>query len=502
MFKMFRRKPCSEAICILKYVENQFDGQENQEPNVAYPIHVTVLEYFNKLFSNEKQMAASAKNLLNITSSMSNFDVNMSHIAFELVDFAQEMTTLSESNLAVVEQTTASMEQVNETIINAANTLDQLAEGSETLVKSNHGSLIQINEINDLKDNVLADSNIMSQQIEKLVEMASKVDEIVKGVGAIAEQTNLLALNASIEAARAGENGRGFAVVAHEIRKLADDTKKNLEGMNFFVSSIQNAAMDGKKSMDNTMQSTGKMSQKIDIISDTMKKNVEMLETVISNVHRINQSIGGVKTAADEINQAMEVSSRDSEKLSQMTQQIHQDALKSAEQAKQISQVDDALSNMVKDMMHALHGSTNAINNKEFMDNILRAKEAHTNWIHNLKRIVDEKRVYPLQTNGTKCAFGHFYHAMNVTHPAISEEWKALGKTHNEFHNLGHKVLAAVKAGSVSQTQEYYLCAEKLSKEIFMYLDKIGVEVDIQTKNGVNIFSTDAVTEQHFQKSF
>jgi len=237
------------------------------------------------------------------------------------------------------------------------------------------------------------------------------------------------------------------------------------------------------------------MSKKIDIISDTMKKNVEMLEMVISNVHSINQSIGGVKTAANEINQAMEVSSRDSEKLSQMTQQVHQDAVKSAEQAKQISQVDDELSNMVKDMMNALHGSTNAINNKEFMDRIFLAKEAHTNWICNLKRIVDDKRVYPLQTNGTKCAFGHFYYAMNVIHPAISEEWKLLGITHNEFHTLGQSVLDAVKSGSVALAQEYYLRAEKLSKEVFMYLDKICEKVDIQTKNGVNIFRTGAITE-------
>lgn len=489
MINMFRRKPCSEAICILKYVEQRLDGQENLEPNVAYPIHMTVLEYFNKLFSNEKQMASAAKKLLNVTSSMSNFDVNMSCIAFELVDFAQEMATLSESNLAIVEQTTASMEQVNDTVSNASNTLEQLVEGSETLVKSNHVSLIQINEINDLKDNVLTDSNIMSQQIENLVDMANKVDGIVKGVGAIAEQTNLLALNASIEAARAGENGRGFAVVAQEIRKLADDTKKNLEGMNFFVSSIKNAAMDGKKSMDNTMQSTGKMSQKIDIVSDAMRKNVEMLETVIRNVHTINHSIKGVKTATEEINQAMETSSHDSEKLSLMTLQIHQDAVRSSEQAKQISQVDDELSNMVKDMMQALHGSTNAINNQEFKDNIIKAREAHTNWVKNLKRIVDEKRIYPLQTNGAKCAFGHFYHAVNVTHPAISETWKTLGETHNEFHNLGQKVLEAVKTGSMPQPQEYYLSAEKLSKDIFMYLDKISYEVDVQTKKGVNIFN-------------
>ena len=486
--KIFNRKPCDEAKCILKYVEGRFDGKQNQEPSVEYPIHKTVLEYFDKLFSNEKQLANSARKLLEITSSMSNFDVNMSHTAYELIDFAEEMATLSESNLAVVEQTTASMEQVNDTITNAAETLDHLAQDSEVLVQSNHGSLIQIKDVNDLKEDVLNDSNIMSKQIGNLVEMANKVNDIVSGVASIAEQTNLLALNASIEAARAGESGRGFSVVADEIRKLADDTKKNLEGMNYFVKSIQDAALEGKKSMDNTLQSTQKMSVKIDMINDTMKKNVDMLQTVIKDVHQINKSINGVKTAANEINQAMDISSRDAEKLNLMTQQIHQDALTSSEQAKKISIVDDELSSIVKDMMHSLHGSTNAIDNKEFLNNISKAKEAHTNWINNLKHIVNEMRVYPLQTNGTKCAFGHFYHAMNITNPTILEDWKKTGVIHNDFHNLGQKVIDAVKEGNSSKAQEYYISAEGLSKQIFYYLDKISAEVEIQTKNGINLF--------------
>lgn len=490
MPKLFLKKSYKEAQCILRYVEDRFAGKENNKPRVEYPTHIAVLEYLDRLILNERQMSASAKKMLNVTASMSNFDVNMSHLAYELVDFAEEMATLSESNLAVVEQTTASMDQVNETITEASNILEQLAADSEVLVDSNNTGLTQIKEINSLKVDVLNDSNIMSQQIGKLVEMANTVNDIVKGVAAIAEQTNLLALNASIEAARAGESGRGFAVVAEEIRKLADSTKKNLEGMNFFVKSIQDAAVEGKKSMDNTLNSTKEMGLKIDMITGTMNKNVDMLKTVIKDVHEVNNSISNVKTSANEINQAMDMSSQDAQKLSQMTQSIHQDAIRSSEQARKISQVDDELSGIVKDMMHALHGSANALNNKEFLDNIVKAREAHINWIDNLKKIVQEGKVYPLQINGTKCAFGHFYQAMEVTHPSIKDDWRAIGQIHNDFHQMGQKVIDAVKKGNDSEIRQHFDTAEKLSKEVFAYLDKISSEVQNQTSRGVNLFRT------------
>lgn len=229
MFKNIK-KPCDEALCILGYVEKRMEGKREERPKAEYHIHSRMLNSFEKLFDNERKMSEAAKKILSIAASLSSFDVNMSHISYNLMDFAKEMALLSESNLAIVEQTTASMSEVNETVNETSATLDNLAEASQILMSRNNTSLSQLSEINQLKDNVVNDANIMSNQIQQLVEMANNINYIVNSVKAIADQTNLLALNASIEAARAGEHGRGFAVVAQEIRKLADDTKRALKG--------------------------------------------------------------------------------------------------------------------------------------------------------------------------------------------------------------------------------------------------------------------------------
>lgn len=53
----------------------------------------------------------------------------MSHIAHQLIDFAKKMALLSESNLAVVEQTNAGMSEVNLTVEKTSATLSQLSDG-------------------------------------------------------------------------------------------------------------------------------------------------------------------------------------------------------------------------------------------------------------------------------------------------------------------------------------------------------------------------------------
>lgn len=487
MFFKSSRRSCKEAECIIKYVEDTLEGKEVSKPDVEYPIHTQLLGQFQKLLDNEASMSQSAKKILDIVSSLSSFDVGMSHISYQLMDFAGEMASLSESNLAIVEETTASMNQVKESINETSSTLNNLSDESQSLAEKNDESMELLGEVDRLKDNVVQDTGIMSEKIQQLVDLAVEVGKIVESVQKIAEQTNLLALNAAIEAARAGEHGRGFAVVAEEIRKLADDTKDNLEGMQNFVDSIQGAAQEGMESLGRTLESTEEMSEKIELVSGTVGQNVDLLKVVVNDVEVINSSMEGIRIAADEIDQAMEASSNDAERLSHMTHTIHEDAVQSVEFAGQISDIDDQLSTIVNQMFEGLKGGRHSITNEELQEVISKAKNSHVEWLQGLNRIVDEMRIYPIQTNSEKCAFGHFYQAIKIDYPGIVEPWEKIDSLHHEFHLMGDKVIDAVKQNDKYSANEYYNNAVKISKDMLDVLVEVESEISKLMDKGVRV---------------
>lgn len=263
------------------------------------------------------------KAVKDINEYMTELHDDMGDMTENLAEFSEKLGGLGQSNLAIIEETNAGMTNVNETVQGATDTLGRIAKESEELLKSNKHGLEGLIEVAELREVVIGEANNMQNQIEKLIGLAREINNIVDGVGQIAEQTNLLALNASIEAARAGEQGRGFAVVANEIRNLADDTKTNLQGMNQFVLEIQEAAEQGKESMDSTIESTEEMSLKIDDVLEGIKMNVSMLGETIERLNNITKDMVGIEQAAREIHLAMEESTRDAESLTNITMEVN-----------------------------------------------------------------------------------------------------------------------------------------------------------------------------------
>ena len=485
---MIFNKKCCEMNDVMKYVEKTIQGEEVSCPQSNYCVHSQIIDWFQLLLNNEKKMSLAAKEVLEISSMVSTFDAEMGYISQQLMDFARKIQEVSESNLSIIEETNATMNEVTDSIDTTVDTLTNTKTAAEEFAQRNNVSMGLLQEIGHLKENVIDDTQIMNTKIEQLVGLASEVGRIVESVETIANQTNLLALNAAIEAARAGEQGKGFSVVADEVRHLADDTKRNLEGMKAFVEKIYMAANEGKESMGRTISSTNQMSGKIDLVSGNMDTNVEMLQELVMNINDIDNAMHGIKNSALEINKAMEVSSRDAQTLSEMTQGIHVDASKSVEYAKNIATIDERLSTVVEDLYDGLNIGKHAVKNEEIIEVIEKALHAHLKWLSTAKEMVDKMEIQPIQTDSSKCAFGHFYYAMNIEHPKIVGLWKEIGELHHTFHLMGDDMIKYIKDKKQNQAIEAYEKSHNISLSMIDKLKMIQATIEDMSRQGMNVF--------------
>ncbi len=417
-------------------------------------------------------LAGSADKLLEATSALSGFDVRLRYVNERLTGYTDEMRDISQANLAVVEETTAGMNQVNHTVSEAAELLDRAAGSAHSLSERNEESREVLDEAVSLKDAVLADSEEMRVKIEHLADLTVEIEKVVASVQGIASQTNLLALNASIEAARAGEQGKGFAVVADEVRKLADDTRMNLDSMRAFVQQVKDAAAESKSSLARALSSTDAMGEKIEQVHTTVSGNADLLSELVEEVKKVNTDIQDITTASDEINKAMEQNSQDAERLTEMAVRIAESARENVECAVSVGEIDCGLSALAEEMFRHLREAGKTVEAAEFKSVIQKARQAHMAWTHSLDGMVERMELAPLQTNGERCAFGHFYHAFQIRNSRLISLWKEIGDEHKRFHAIGTDVMEAIRKGDRTGASELAEKARTMSAELLGKLEQ------------------------------
>lgn len=423
-------------------------------------------------------ISKEAQEFVRATSTLSSFGVEMNFVSNKILKYAKEMGELSEENKSMIEQTEVKMEEVDQTVEAASNILKQLHSNTNELVNYNSESAELLNEVNIFKNQVMEDSRLMEEQVEELVKLANEVDKFVESVQSIANQTNLLALNASIEAARAGEHGRGFAVVAEEIRGLSDETKQNLVGMRSFLNSIKETAHSSKTSIEESVKSTGSMSEKIDLVKDAMDKNTEMLAAVSQEVASVDDMIVGIKDSTAHMKQAMQQNSEGAHKIILKTQSVTQRAEANAHCAEQIDKIDDELTTISENIFADLGRGGEVINIDAVKVILQNAKNAHMAWLGKLKTMAAEMKEQSLQTNSKRCAFGHYYQVLEINNPKITNEWKQIGTLHSAFHKTGDAVIRAIEKKDTQSAAEMCREAEGVSQKLLAAITTVERKLD------------------------
>jgi methyl-accepting chemotaxis protein len=151
-----------------------------------------------------------------------------------------------------------------------------------------------------------------SHRIMALTTASERIVKILETIEGIADQTNLLALNAAIEAARAGEHGKGFAVVADEVRKLAEESRRETGAINELVSAVQDATGEVVSVVGIVLQEAQSASTLATTTAASLDailaQVVEVAERAASIARDTNEMAGSTGRVVEEITLILEVS--------------------------------------------------------------------------------------------------------------------------------------------------------------------------------------------------
>lgn len=422
--------------------------------------------------------------------------MKISALDLAMHDSTDKMTHIS-SNVQLISETVVNAshlteENMNE-VVNAhegfTESIAQVSSSAGEIMDDMEESSREIARIVEESQDTIAKSDRIKDDMHQLLDIIKGMNEVIKGINSISAQTNMLALNASIEAARAGESGKGFAVVAEQIRSLADETKQLTANMDGFVAEIETAATASSDSLDKSVVELGTMRENLGKVLANNERNVSHIVSITDSITNIAATSEEIFSSVTNVQDQMGRLREECTALNEQSVGLAAISDDLTRNMKPVSEIEKGLDDSAKLMGKMVEDVFYMLNNRQFITNVQNAISAHQNWLNTLGKMVKEKECLPLQTDDTKCAFGHFYYAMNPRNRMISPLWTGLGEKHRRFHSYGKNVIAAIKVEDYARAENEYKQAIKLSEELIGDFRKIISNAEALEKENLQVFA-------------
>jgi methyl-accepting chemotaxis protein WspA len=148
-------------------------------------------------------------------------------------------------------------------------------------------------------------SNSIADKLGAINETTSNIGAITTAITKISEQTNMLSLNAAIEAEKAGEYGRGFSVVAREIRRLSDQTAKEVLNIEKMVGNVRSAVSSGVMEVEGFSHQVQKGADQVKELGGRLDQIIDRVLELAPGFEEVNRAMTAQASGADQIRSIM-----------------------------------------------------------------------------------------------------------------------------------------------------------------------------------------------------
>ena len=217
----------------------------------------------------------------------------------QMLETSSDMTRAAERSKGQVKAVAGASEE-------ASSNVQTVAAASEELSASIGEISRQVSNAADIASRAVEETRETDRTVQSLVQIASKIGEVIGLINDIAGQTNLLALNATIEAARAGEAGKGFAVVASEVKSLANQTAKATEDISAQIAAVQNVTREAVDAIKRIGGTIAEVSTIATSIAGAVEEQGAATQEITRNTQQaasrtrdVSENIAGVTDEAD-----------------------------------------------------------------------------------------------------------------------------------------------------------------------------------------------------------
>lgn len=452
-----------------------FEGNSNSE----------AVKIQKRLQTGRKKFTETVNGVLSSVMTISALDLSLQDSAVKMDVISKSVTDVARETASTSSSTARNMSEVVNAYEGLTNVIQQVSESANTVMQEMEESDRGLQSVMKISDEAIKNSGDMKADMDQLLVVIQNMNQVIQGINAISSQTNMLALNASIEAARAGEAGKGFAVVADRIRGLADETKGLTANMDAFVADIEAASKQSSESIEKTVEELGVMQKSLAASLDSNKKNKQSVIHISDSIDGIAASNQEIYVSVTNVQDQMDRLNENCNTLNCRAEDLDGVSAALKEAMKPVGLVEKKLDDAVKIMGTMVQDVFYMLDNQVFINNVQNAVIAHQKWLGTLEMMVRNRQCTPLQTDDTKCAFGHFYYSMNPANPEVAAIWQGLGSKHRTFHGCGADVIEAIHKQDYQKAEDTYNKAVILSKELigdFEEIIRLTKELDEEHK--------------------